>query len=151
MSYHLAQLNIAKMLFAVDDLRMKDFNDALDTVNAIADATPGFVWRLQSDEGNAVGFEIYGDPNYLVNMSVWESLDALRQFVTNGAHLAIMKRRAEWFEKAEQAYMVLWWVPAGHRPTVAEAQETLDHLRAEGPTEAAFGFSNYFPPAGQET
>ena len=139
------------MLFAVDDPRMKDFNDALDSVNAIADATPGFVWRLQSDQGNAVGFEIYDNPNYLVNMSVWESLDALRQFVTSGAHLAIMKRRAEWFEKSELAYMVLWWVPAGHTPTVDEAQEKLDHLRANGPTEAAFNFSSNFQPTGAES
>ena len=149
MNYHLAQLNIAKMISSVEDPRMKDFNDALDTVNAIADATPGFVWRLQSDQGNAVDFDIYDDPNYLVNMSVWESLDALREFVTDGQHLAIMKRRAEWFEKSEQAYMVFWWIPAGHIPTIAEAQEKLDHLRENGPCEYAFNFSNYFPPPEQ--
>lgn len=146
MKYQLAQLNIAKMTVPLDDPRIQDFVDALDPVNAIADSTPGFVWRLKSDDGNAMGFEIYGDPGYLVNISVWESPDALREFVINGNHLAIMKRRAEWFEKSDLATMVLWWVPVGHTPSVAEAQDRLDRLRADGPTEYAFSFSTHYPP-----
>ena len=117
---------------------MRDFVEGLDPVNAHAEATDGFVWRLQSDEGDATGFSIYGETTYIVNMSVWESLESLLNFVRSERHLAIMKRRREWFERPDKPYLVLWWVPAGHRPSIEEAEERLDHLRKHGSTPYAF-------------
>ena len=119
----------------------------LDPINAIADAAPGFVWRLQTEEGNATALHIYGDETLNVNMSVWESKDALRDYVYASEHLAVMRRRREWFKRVEQ-FMCLWWVPAGHLPDIPEAEERLTQLRAEGPTPASFTFKRDFPPPG---
>ena len=146
MDYQLAQLNIAKMKYALDDPKMKVFVDALDPVNLSADSAPGFVWRLQGNGGDAREFEIYGDASYLVNMSVWESLDALRAFVMSPRHIAIMKQTSKWFEKMTEDYLVLWWVEAGHQPTVKEAENRLNTLRENGPTVDAFSFGKMFPP-----
>lgn len=122
-------------------------------MNALADGSPGFVWRLQTDEGDATSIRAYDDELMIVNMSVWESVDALWGFVYSGDHLAVMRRRREWFERFDTQILVLWWVPAGHVPTVDEAKERLEHLRAEGPSERAFTFKQRFPapaeaPAG---
>lgn len=144
MTYHLAQLNIAQMKYSWDSKEMDDFNRQLDPVNAVADQSPGFVWRLESDEGNAIEYQIFDDPGYLVNMSVWESLEYLNQFVRVPIHMDVMKSRMQWFEKMESASMVLWWVPAGHHPDVAEAQERLEYLRSHGPGEKAFTFRSSF-------
>ena len=147
--YHLAQLNIAKMNFPYDDPRFSDFIDALDPVNASAEGMPGFVWRLQSDEGNATSISVYDDDLLLVNMSVWESLEHLISFVRSGEHLAIMRRRREWFSASDLPYLALWWVPVGHEPDVIEAEQRLEHLRNNGPTQHVFNFSNPFPaPSG---
>ena len=143
--HHLAQLNIARMKYSLEDPAMQEFVDALDPVNQSADSSPGFVWRLQSDEGDATSFQIYNDGTYLVNMSVWSSLETLKAFVASTRHGAIFRRRAEWFEKTQQASSVLWWVPEYHQPTVQEAQEKLDRLRANGPTPVAFNFSETYP------
>jgi len=143
--HYLAQLNIAKMKFPYDDPRFADFVNALDPVNASAETMPGFVWRLQTEEGNATSVSVYDDNLLLVNMSVWESIDHLLAFVRSGSHLEIMRRRGEWFEKSDLPYMVLWWVPAGHVPTVEEAEQRLDHLRVNGPSDHAFNFSGAFP------
>jgi Domain of unknown function (DUF3291) len=111
----------------------------------VADRSPGFVWRLQSEEGNATSIPVLGDDRLIVNMSVWESIDHLAQFVYRGGeHLAVMRRRREWFQRMK-VFMALWWVPAGHLPTVAEAEERLEHLRAHGPTAFAFTFRQRFP------
>jgi heme-degrading monooxygenase HmoA len=142
--YHLAQLNIAKMNFPYEDERFADFIAALDPVNTSAEVMPGFIWRLQTDEGNATSVTVYDDEMLLVNMSVWESLEHLVGFVRSPAHLAIMRRRREWFAPSEQPYLVLWWVPAGHEPDVAEAEERLEYLRANGPSSYAFSFSRPF-------
>ena len=144
-SYHLAQLNIGRLIAPVDSPLIADFVAFLDPVNAIADALPGFVWRLQTEEGNATALHIYGDESLFVNMSVWESKDALWNFVYSGEHLAVMRRRREWFERVEQ-FMCLWWVPAGHLPDIPEAEERLTHLREHGPTPTAFTFKTDFPP-----
>ena len=146
MPYQLAQLNIAKMKYSLDHPVMRDFVDALDTVNGAADDSPGFVWRLKADDGNATQYQIYNNPLYLVNMSVWTSVDALKAFIGSTTHAPIMARRAEWFEKMDSAYSVLWWVEAGHQPTVAEAQEKLDLLRVHGPSAEAFSFGRIHPP-----
>jgi uncharacterized protein DUF3291 len=128
----------------VDSAALGDFMALLDPVNAIADSSPGFVWRLQTDEGNATSIPVLGDDRLIVNMSVWQSIDRLADFVyRSGAHLAVMRRRREWFERI-QVFMALWWVPADHRPTVAEAEERLEHLRAQGPTAFAFTFRERF-------
>jgi hypothetical protein len=143
-TYQLAQLNIAQMRTPMDSPEMADFVANLDRVNALADNAPGFVWRLAGDDGNATAFRPFGEDT-LVNLSVWDSVDALSNFVYKTAHVEIMKRRKEWFDRMEQAYMVLWWVPAGHRPDEAEAKERLQTLRTLGPTDKAFTFKQPFP------
>ncbi|HTV51925.1 MAG TPA: DUF3291 domain-containing protein, partial [Steroidobacteraceae bacterium] len=122
---------------------------ALDEVNALAERSPGFVWRLQSASGNATDIQVSSDPRFLVNMSVWQSVEALFDFVYRTAHTRFMSRRREWFEKPVQAYQVLWWIPAGHTPSVAEALARLEQLRQHGPTHEAFTFKQPFPPPGE--
>lgn len=119
----------------------------LDPVNAIADAAAGFVWRLQTEAGNATSIPVLGDDRLIVNMSVWASIDQLADFVYRSGHVAVMRRRREWFERIK-VFMALWWVPAGHLPTVAEAEERLEHLRSHGPTARAFTFRQRFPAPG---
>jgi len=144
--HHLAQLNVARALATTDSPTMADFMAALDPINALADDAPGFVWRLQDDEGNATSVRAYDDDMILLNMSVWESADALAEFVFRTAHRDVMIRRREWFERFPQAYLVLWWVPAGHTPSVEEAVERLELLQKQGPTAEAFTFRQQFPP-----
>jgi hypothetical protein len=146
--YHLAQLNIGRLVAPVDSPVVADFVALLDPVNAIADASEGFVWRLQTEEGNATALHIYDDETLFVNMSVWESKEALWNFVYSGNHLAVMRRRREWFTRIEQ-FMCLWWVPARHLPDIPEAEERLSHLRDHGPTTTAFTFKSDFPPPGE--
>ncbi len=141
----LAQLNIARLLAPLDDPQLADFVAGLDPVNALADAAPGFVWRLQTEDGNATAMRIYDDDWLIVNMSVWVSPEALRAFVYDDGHRAVLRRRREWFEQLAEATAVLWWVPTGHRPNVAEAQERLDHLRRHGPGPTAFTLRETFP------
>jgi hypothetical protein len=147
--WHIAQLNIGRILAPTDSPILTEFMAALDRINALADGSPGFVWRLQTDSGNATDVRPTDDPNFLVNMSVWETIEALFEFVYRSAHTAVMVRRRQWFERPTQAYQVLWWVPAGHRPTVTEALERLEHLRANGPTPHAFTFSQRYPVPGE--
>ncbi len=145
MSWQLAQLNIAHMRYDLDDARMGDFVGGLDPVNTLAEKSDGFVWRLQTDAGDATGITIYDDPSLIANMSVWSSLDALLNFVRSAGHMTIMKRRREWFERPNQPYLVLWWVPEGHQPTTREAEDRLNHLREHGATEHAFSARDSFP------
>jgi len=148
MVYQIAQLNVAKMRSPLDDPRMKEFADALDSVNATAEGSEGFVWRLQTEDGNATSVRMYDDDRLLVNISVWESVEHLKAFVADPGHLAVMRRRLEWFEAAGAPYLVLWWIPQGHLPTVEEARARLDHLRENGPSSHAFDFSHrYEAPA----
>ena len=140
----LAQLNIALPREPLTSPLLLEFIARLDPVNAAADAAPGFVWRLQTEDGDATGIRGFGDDRLIVNMSVWESLEALRAFVySNRAHLDVLRRRREWFERMD-FHLVLWWVPAGHRPTVGEAEERLDLLRACGPGPDAFTFRSVY-------
>jgi hypothetical protein len=142
----LAQLNIGRLVAPVDAPEVAEFMDALDEINRVADSAPGFRWRLQTDEGNATSVRPYDDEQVLVNMSVWASVEALADYVYRSGHTAFLRRRREWFEPSGGAHMVLWWVPAGHRPSVAEAQERLAHLGAHGPTPHAFTFRRPFGP-----
>jgi hypothetical protein len=147
--WHIAQLNVGRTLAPPDSPQLAEFMAALDAINAQADTTPGFVWRLQSDSGNATDILVSSDPNFLINMSVWSNLEALFEFVYRSAHTQVMVRRRQWFERPTQAYMVLWWVPAGHIPSPAEALERLEHLRSHGPTPHAFTFSQRYPAPGE--
>ena len=131
----------------MDAPALAEFMAQLDPVNAIADEASGFVWRLQTEEGNATSIPVLGDDRLIVNMSVWASIDQLADFVYRSGHVAVMRRRREWFERIK-VFMALWWVPAGHLPTVAEAEERLEHLRAHGPTAHAFTFRQRFPAPG---
>jgi hypothetical protein len=142
--HQLAQLNIARMRTPLESPEMADFVANLERINALADGSPGFVWRLQTDEGDATAMRPMGE-DMLVNMSVWRDLDALTRFVYRSAHAEILRRRTEWFERMPEASMVLWWVPAGHRPDVVEARLKLDLLRVNGPTPDAFTFRHPFP------
>jgi hypothetical protein len=143
--YWLSQMNVARALASPDSPQLADFMELLDPVNALADAAPGFVWRLQTEDGNATALRVLGDDMMMVNMSVWESLDALGSFVHNTRHRDVMRRRREWFERLAEAYMVLWWVEAGRLPSVAEGEERLLHLRRFGPTPHAFTFKDPQP------
>ncbi|TXH68244.1 MAG: DUF3291 domain-containing protein [Thiothrix sp.] len=142
MNYHLAQLNIAQLLAPLESPQLKDFVDNLDRINALAEQSEGFVWRLQTPAGDATALRPFGD-DVIVNLSVWESVEALHQFVYRSAHTPIMSRRREWFARM-QTYMVLWWVPAGHEPSVEEAQQRLELLQAQGPSAEAFTFKQVF-------
>ncbi|WP_354639361.1 DUF3291 domain-containing protein [Kitasatospora camelliae] len=145
-AYQLAQINIARMLAPLDSPQLAGFVAALEPVNAVADRADGFVWRLvEGDGGDATTARIYGDDWLLVNMSVWRDPDALHAYVYGEDHRAVMKRRRAWFEKPVDAMTALWWVPAGHRPTVAEAEERLTLLRLKGPTADAFTLRDRFP------
>ena len=146
--WHIAQLNVARAVAPLDSPTLADFMAALDGVNALAEASPGFVWRLKSDSGNATDIRAGDDPQLIVNMSVWASVEALFAFVYRSAHNKVMVRRREWFEKPAEAYQVLWWVPAGHAPTLAEALARLAHLRAQGPSAHAFTFKQRYPMPG---
>jgi hypothetical protein len=125
---------------------LADFMAALDPINAIADGAPGFVWRLQTDEGNATAIHAFHDPLMLVNMSVWESVEALAGYVYSSPHLAIMRRRREWTTRLVEQHLCLWWIPAGSLPTIEEGKDRLEHLREHGPTPCAFTFKKRFSP-----
>jgi heme-degrading monooxygenase HmoA len=144
--YHLAQVNVARPRAPLDSPTLAGFMAELDPVNALADAAPGFVWRLQTEDGNATAIRVLGDENLMINLSVWESLEALGAFVHDSRHRDVLRRRREWFVRLAEAYLALWWVPAGHQPTVREAEARLLHLRAHGPTAVAFTMRTPFPP-----
>ena len=124
---------------------LADFVAGLEPVNALADAAPGFVWRLQTDDGDATAIRPYDDERVMVNMSVWESLDTLKAFVHADEHRTYLVRRRQWFERMDQPITALWWVPVGHVPTVAEAKDRLALLERVGPSPAAFTFRTAFP------
>ena len=146
----LAQVNLARLKFPLDSPELKDFVDALDPVNADADTADGFVWRLQSEEGDATDIEVFGDAWLIINMSVWRDANALTAYMYQGRHREMLSRRREWFERVAEAMAALWWVPAGHRPTVAEAESRLLHLRANGPTPYAFTLRTSYPAGASE-
>jgi hypothetical protein len=149
MRFHLAQVNIGRFRAPIDDPIMDGFRSQLDAINALADAAPGFVWRLQTEDGNAVAIRPYADDERMaINMSVWESVDALQQFVYKSAHVASLRDRKQWFEPLEGPILALWWIPAGHIPTVAEARDRLLILETRGPSPDAFTFRTPFPAPG---
>ena len=144
--YELAQLNVGVIRAPMDSPVMAQFAASLDRINALAERSPGFIWRLQTEAGNATALRPTEDENLLVNMSVWRDTESLIGFVYRSAHAEVMRRRREWFERMSEAYLVLWWVPRGHRPPLSEALARLDALRRHGPHAQAFGFRQAFPP-----
>lgn len=146
--FHLAQVNIGRARGEMTDPVMAEFVARLPEINALADGSPGFVWRLQTEDGDATAVRPYEDAHILINLSVWTDVLALRAYVYRSAHSAVMRRRREWFERFDRMYVALWWVPAGHRPPVAEAVARLAHLEQHGPTAFAFSFAAPFGPDG---
>ena len=144
---HLAQVNIARMVAPLSDPLMAGFVAKLDEVNALADTSPGFIWRFQTPEGNATAFRAYEDDLILFNMSVWASLEALSHYVyaIESEHRQVMKQRRRWFEHFDGPYMALWWIPTNHIPTVEEAKAHLESLRLCGETAFAFSFNRPLP------
>jgi hypothetical protein len=156
MDYVVAQVNIGRLAAPLDSIQLEDFVAGLDPVNAVADAAPGFVWRLQTEDGNATSLRAFeadaegADGGILINMSVWESVEALGAFVYGPAHSAVLRRRREWFEKMADAYTAVWWIERGHIPTIPEAEDRVAYLRRHGPTPYAFTLRVHFPPPGED-
>ena len=142
--YQLAQVNIAQAKAEMDSESMMGFTSRLDEVNAMADKALGFVWRLQSEEGDATSIRVFNDPLLLVNMSVWEDIDSLKNFVYKTVHVELIRDREAWFEKLETMHQALWWVAEGHIPTTEEAQQKLESLRKNGPSQDVFTFGKNF-------
>jgi Domain of unknown function (DUF3291) len=148
-AWHLAQVNIGRARGALTDAVMQGFMARLEEINALAERSPGFVWRLQTEDGDATAVRPYpGEDRIMINLSAWTDLAALREYVFKSAHAGVMRQRRDWFERFEGVYVALWWVPVGHRPTVGEAVERLAHLEKHGPTPFAFSFQQAFDPEG---
>lgn len=146
-THHLAELNIARLRFPLDHPEMTSFVEQLAWINAVADRAEGFVWRLQTEEGNATGVRASEDDRLLVNLSVWTSVETLYDYTYHTDHLGPLRDRRRWFERMQGPHFVMWWVPAGHRPTLEEAMAKLEHLRTSGPTPVAFDFKHTFDAA----
>ena len=142
--YYLAQINIAKAQASMDSESMMGFVNRLDEINTLADKSPGFVWRLQTEDGNATAIHAFDDPLLLVNMSVWENIESLKQFVYKSLHVELISDRDAWFDKMPNVHQALWWIPAGHTPSVDEGKEKLDHLQKNGVSKIAFTFANSY-------
>jgi len=150
MAYQLAQINIGRLVAPIDDPKIAEFVAQLDPINALADQAPGFVWRLQSGSGNATDIPYNDDPSIMVNMSVWESLEALRNYAYKSEHMKVLRDRAKWFVKMDKPIYCLWWIPAGHIPFVAEGRERLERYQKHGATPYSFWFSQEFPQPTDE-
>ena len=141
---HLAQLNIGRLVAPTDDPRVAEFMAALDRVNGLGKRMPGFVWMMEGSGAPGAGnteTKIGGDPRFVSNLTVWETVEALEAFVWNTVHRQFYERRREWFEVLGEQHFVMWWAPVGHRPSLDEALERLEHLRAHGDGEHAFGWA----------
>jgi hypothetical protein len=153
--WQLAQVNIGRLREPLDHPQLAAFVDALDPVNEAADQAPGFVWRLQTEEGNAASIEAFTwdtgeSAGLIINMSVWTDVEHLTAFVLGDLHRAILRQRRQFFQKMTESYLACWWVPKGHRPSTDEAEDRVRHLRANGPTQYAFTVRNHFPPPDAE-
>ncbi|KZZ62134.1 hypothetical protein A3762_13700 [Oleiphilus sp. HI0125] len=137
----LAQINIAYGFEEVDHPSMVDFKEAIDHINMLAERSEGFVWRFQTEEGDATAVRLFDDPKVIVNISVWESLDALKNYVYQGEHLDILKRKKEWFQKTKGPHLALWWIEDGEFPTAEQAKEKLEYLAKHGPNEHVFNMA----------
>lgn len=145
-AWNLAQINVGTALYPLDAPGMADFMNQLDEINALAETSPGFVWRLKDEAGDATGIKVSDDPKFIVNMSVWSDVDALFAFVYRSDHQAVMARRREWFQRPTGAFQALWWVPTSYEPPIEEGLARIALLEREGPTAGAFTFKSAFPP-----
>ncbi|MEO8613022.1 MAG: DUF3291 domain-containing protein [Chloroflexota bacterium] len=148
--YHIAEINIGRILEPLDSPMMAEFTNNLDQINALADGSPGFVWRLVGEGNDASSLRPFDDDMIIVNMSVWESVEALHTYVYKSHHTDFLRWRKEWFSKMTESHFCMWWVRAGHEPTVREAKEHLEHLRVHGETATAFTFKTLFPAPGED-
>jgi hypothetical protein len=148
--YHIAQVNIARMKAPLDDPVMARFAAQLDPMNQLADESPGFVWRLQSDEGDSTAIRVFDDENMLINLTVWDSIEALHHYVYKSPHRHPLRSRRDWFHPIDGPMLALWWIPSGHIPTPEEAKEKLDLIARIGPTREAFTFAQPFSSPGSE-
>ena len=146
--FHLAQVNIARSRAPLDDPVMTGFMTQLEAVNQLADKSPGFVWRLQTDAGDATAIQVFEDPLLIINLSVWQDIESLRRYVYSGAHLGLLKNKKQWFEKLDTAFLALWWIPAGDLPSPASARDRLDRIKRDGPGPDAFNFAQAYTPDG---
>lgn len=144
--WHVAQVNVAVLAAPLDSSRLESFVALLDPINALADGSPGFVWRLQTEGGDATSIRAFDDDRIIVNLSVWEGVQPLRAFVYASRHAEVFKRRREWFQRMTEVYLALWWIPAGTTPSVDEAKRRLEILRERGPCPEAFTFRRDYPP-----
>ncbi|MFV2063238.1 MAG: DUF3291 domain-containing protein [Chloroflexota bacterium] len=144
--YQLAQLNVARLLAPIDSPIVAEFKDSLDPINALAEVSPGFVWRLQTEKGDATSIRVSDDDLFIVNLCVWESVEQLHDYVYRSDHTSFLSRRKEWFERSSEAFFVMWWIPAGHIPGTDEAMKRLALLRRDGPSVRAFTFKQEFAP-----
>ena len=149
-TFHLAQVNIARLVAPIDSPQLVEFVENLEPINALADASPGFVWRLQTDAGDATSLRIFDDEWLIVNLSVWRSLDALRTYVYRTAHADVLRRRLEWFDRPTEAHLAMWWIEAGSIPSLPDAEERLLKLRAEGPSPEVFTLKETYPSPARE-
>lgn len=145
--YHLAQVNISKLLEPIDSPLLADFVAQLDEINALAEQSKGFVWRLKGDNENATALRVFEDDMIIINMSVWESIDDLKDFAFKTAHAGIMRSRNKWFEKPAEAMLALWWIPENEKPTPQDAKERLASINKNGATSFSFTFKNVFLPS----
>lgn len=143
-TYHLAQLNVARMLAAADDPIMADFMNGLERINHLGEQTPGFVWRLKGEADNALAIRVFDDPRLIINLTVWADMESLRRFTYYSDHAEFYRRRRDWFHKDDRPMLALWWLPAGSIPTPQEARGRLEYLHAHGPTPYAFTFRHAF-------
>ncbi len=144
MEFYLAQVNIGKILGPMDSPVMAEFAANLNNINALAENSEGFIWRLKDDNNNATSIKVFEDDFLLINMSVWADAESLFKFVYQTHHVDYVKRRKEWFEKMQEVYMALWYVPATHTPTPQEAIERLNYLKLHGETPHAFSYKKRF-------
>jgi hypothetical protein len=145
--HHLAQLNIAQLRAPLDSPELADFVALLPEINGLAERSPGYIWRLQDESGDATALRPF-EPDVIVNLTVWQSVESLRGFVYRTAHLESMRRRREWFVPVDRPHLVLWWIPADVLPAIAEAAERLDLLRRSGPSPEAFTLREPYPAPG---
>ncbi len=148
--WHIAQINVGTISYPTDDPRMHGFMSRLDEMHALAEQSPGFVWRLQRESGNATDIDVGGEPLFLANMSVWESIESLFAYVYKTTHRDVMVQRRHWFEKPRGLYQALWWIPAGHRPPVEEGLGRIKMLEEQGPSRLAFNFKTPYPMPGSD-
>ena len=144
-NYHIAQINIAQMRGLLESPVMEGFVARLDEINALADRSPGFVWRLETEEGDATSIQAFDDPLMLVNMSVWDGIEALHAFIYRSTHLQLLQGKRSWFKKPVKPHLALWWIAAWHEPSVVEAKARLELLQNQGPGPDAFTFSQRYP------